>query len=146
MAGWSEHSGFCLALPRDNIDTDQLIPARFMSAPRSAGYGDFLFHDMRRDADGAPDPTFPLNGAVDVSVLVTGRNFGTGSSREAASYALLDGGIRAVIAESFGDIFAANAINKATNAVTTRRRPSDARNSIPASIGPPYMAGPLRRS
>lgn len=111
MGGWTRHQGLAIALPMENIDTDQLIPARFMSTPREAGYGGFLLHDLRFDADGAPDPTFPLNRAPEVSILLAGRNFGSGSSREAAVYALADFGVRVVIAPSFGDIFAANAVN-----------------------------------
>lgn len=111
--GWSYHDGRAVGLPLDGIDTDQLIPARFMSTPRSEGYGDFLLHDLRFDAQGAPDPAFVLNRpeSMGASVLVAGRNFGAGSSREAAVYALVDFGIRAVVAPSFGDIFAANAVN-----------------------------------
>jgi 3-isopropylmalate/(R)-2-methylmalate dehydratase small subunit len=91
----------------ENVDTDQLIPARFMSRPRSAGYGDFLLHDLRGDG---PD-NFILDQPryAGSRILVARRNFGTGSSREAAVYALVDYGIRAVIAPSFGDIFAGNA-------------------------------------
>lgn len=111
MAGWTTHKGKAVALPLANVDTDQLIPARFMSAPRSQGYGDFLLHDVRRDADGALREDFPLNRHPDASVIVAGRNFGGGSSREAAVYALVDAGIKAVAAPSFGDIFASNAIN-----------------------------------
>ncbi|MDE4175669.1 3-isopropylmalate dehydratase small subunit [Phaeobacter sp. PT47_59] len=111
MAGWRRHRGRAVSLPVANIDTDQLIPARFMSVPRAEGYGSYLLHDMRRDGAGALRPEFPLNAHPDASVLVAGRNFGSGSSREAAVYALVDAGIRAVIAPSFGDIFAANAIN-----------------------------------
>ncbi|WP_101069153.1 3-isopropylmalate dehydratase small subunit [Roseovarius salinarum] len=113
MTGWTHHRGKAVALPVEGIDTDQLIPARFMSRPRAAGYGDFLLHDLRFDADGTPDPDFPLNRpeAAGASILVTRRNFGGGSSREAAVYALADFGFRAVIAPSFGDIFAANAVN-----------------------------------
>ena len=77
---------------RKNVDTDQLIPARFMSVPRSEGYGDYLLHDVRRDASGALRPEFPLNQAQQASVLVAGANFGGGSSREAALYALIDAG------------------------------------------------------
>jgi 3-isopropylmalate/(R)-2-methylmalate dehydratase small subunit len=96
----------------DNIDTDQLIPARFMRRPRSEGYGNFLLHDLRFDADGAPKPQFPLNDPKisGCEVLLAGRNFGCGSSREAAVYALADYGIRVVIASSFGDIFASNTV------------------------------------
>ncbi len=111
MAGWTRHEGRAIHLPQDNVDTDQLIPARFMSTPRVQGYGDFLLHDMRRDEAGTLRPDFPLNGVEPASVLIAGRNFGTGSSREAAVYALVDAGFRAVIAPGFGDIFAANAIN-----------------------------------
>ena len=105
MAGWSSHEGIALAMPQDNIDTDQLIPARFMSRLRTDGYGEYLLHDVRRK-----NTEHPLN-THKPTVLVAGRNFGSGSSREAAVYALVDFGIQAVIAPSFGDIFAGNAVN-----------------------------------
>lgn len=111
MAGWDTHQGPAVILPRDNIDTDQLIPARFMSTPRSEGYGQYLLHDLRQNEDGTPDPDFALNKAPNASILIAGRNFGSGSSREAAVYALVDAGFRAVLAPSFGDIFAGNAVN-----------------------------------
>lgn len=95
-----------VGLAMDNIDTDQLIPARFMSAPRSQGYGQFLLHDLRGDGF-ALDAT----AAQGAQILIAGRNFGGGSSREAAVYALVDAGFRAVVAPSFGDIFASNAVN-----------------------------------
>lgn len=106
MSGWSRHEGLAAGLARENIDTDQIIPARFMSAPRAQGYGKFLLHDLR-----GPDFALDAPGAMGASILVAGRNFGGGSSREAAVYALVDAGFRVVIAPSFGDIFAANAIN-----------------------------------
>src|SRR4051812_36285962 len=95
-----------------NIDTDQLIPARFMRRPRAEGYGNFLLHDLCFDAHGAARPDFPLNDpkASGCEMILAGRNFGCGSSREAAVYALADYGIRAVIASGFGDIFASNAV------------------------------------
>ena len=111
MTGWSKHTGMATAIDIENIDTDQIIPARFMSAPRSDGYGGFLLHDLRFDTTGNPRPNFPINLFPAVSILVGRGNVGTGSSREAAVYALVDFGIRAVIAPSFGDIFAANCIN-----------------------------------
>ena len=111
MSGWSHHTGKATALDLENIDTDQLIPARFMSTPRSEGYGQFLLYDMRIDANEAIASDFPINKWPSSTILVTRRNFGNGSSREAAVYALLDFGIRAVIAPSFGDIFASNAVN-----------------------------------
>jgi 3-isopropylmalate/(R)-2-methylmalate dehydratase small subunit len=95
-----------------NVDTDQIIPARFMKTPRAAGYGRFLLHDLRFGADGALRLDFALNDPrfAGSSILVARRNFGTGSSREAAVYALWDYGIRCVVAPSFGDIFASNAV------------------------------------
>jgi 3-isopropylmalate/(R)-2-methylmalate dehydratase small subunit len=99
-------------LPLANVDTDQLIPARFMRRPRSEGYGPFLLHDLRRRPDGELDPSFPINDEVyaGAEILVARRNFGGGSSREAAVYALADHGFRAIVAPSFGDIFASNAV------------------------------------
>jgi 3-isopropylmalate/(R)-2-methylmalate dehydratase small subunit len=111
MAGFSIIDGPAVALPQDNIDTDQLIPARFMSVPRKDGYGLYLLHDLRFDDSGTPRPDMALNRHPDARILVTRRNFGSGSSREAAVYALVDFGIKAVLAPSFGDIFASNAVN-----------------------------------
>jgi 3-isopropylmalate/(R)-2-methylmalate dehydratase small subunit len=102
------------ACPLDvaNLNTDQLLPARFLKVPRSAGLGTALLHDLRFDADGRERPDFPLNRPAwrDAKIVVGGRNFGCGSSREAAVYALCDYGIGCVIAPSFGDIFAGNAV------------------------------------
>jgi 3-isopropylmalate/(R)-2-methylmalate dehydratase small subunit len=97
-------------LPLANVDTDQLIPARFMKTPRSAGYGGFLLHDLRQAGDGPP-LALDAPERKGAAILVAQRNFGVGSSREAAVYALVDFGIRCVVAPSFGDIFAANAVN-----------------------------------
>lgn len=99
-------------LLRDDVDTDQIIPARFLTTTTRTGLGDCLFSDWRYDAQGAPRADFALN-AADPSrarVLVAGRNFGCGSSREHAPWALLDWGFRAVIATSFADIFRSNAL------------------------------------
>jgi 3-isopropylmalate/(R)-2-methylmalate dehydratase small subunit len=100
-------------LPYANIDTDQLIPARFMKRSRAEGYGSFLLHDMRFSSDGSEIPGFPLNRPDwrNAQIVVARRNFGAGSSREAAVYALVDYGVRCVVAPSFGDIFASNAVN-----------------------------------
>jgi len=111
MSGWATLDGKAVCLEVDNIDTDQLIPARFMSQPRVDGYANFLLHDLRRDEHGSLKPNFILNQHANASVLLAGKNFGSGSSREAAVYALLDSGIKVVIAQSFGDIFASNACN-----------------------------------
>jgi 3-isopropylmalate/(R)-2-methylmalate dehydratase small subunit len=103
-----------VACPLDvaNLNTDQLIPARFLKLPRSAGLAAALLRDLRFDADGRERPDFPLNRPAwrEARIIVGARNFGCGSSREAAVYALYDYGIRCVIAPSFGDIFAGNAV------------------------------------
>lgn len=104
MMPFTTVSGQAAALDRANIDTDQIIPARFLRKPRSDGYNNFLFHDVR-----AADPGFPLHAADNRPILVAGANFGCGSSREGAVYALVDAGLRCVIAPGFGDIFAGNA-------------------------------------
>jgi 3-isopropylmalate/(R)-2-methylmalate dehydratase small subunit len=95
-----------------NVDTDQLIPARFMKRSRAEGYGGFLLHDLRFEPDGAARTSFVLDDPRYAAsrILVARRTFGTGSSREAAVYALWDYGVRCVIAPSFGDIFASNAV------------------------------------
>jgi 3-isopropylmalate/(R)-2-methylmalate dehydratase small subunit len=114
-----------------NVDTDQLIPARFMSRPRTAGYGGFLLHDLRFGEDGS-SKGFMLDAPrhSGAKILVTRRNFGTGSSREAAVYALWDFGIRCVIAPSFGDIFASNAVKNGLLPATVT--PEDAERLIAA--------------
>ena len=99
-------------LPMDNIDTDQIIPARFLKATDKAGLGANLFCDWRYDAEGNPKPYFVLNHpeAQGARVLLAGDNFGCGSSREHAPWALLGFGFRAVISNSFADIFRNNAL------------------------------------
>src|SRR6202142_2173158 len=98
-------------LPAENSDTDQILPARYLKLPRKGEHGKVLFQDLRFDAAGNERPDFPLNRPAwrDAGIIVSGRNFGGGSSREAAVYALSDYGIRCVIAPSFGDIFSQNA-------------------------------------
>ena len=111
-----------LALP--NLNTDQILPARYLKWSRSKGLGAVLFQDLRRDADGNERPDFPLNQAAyrDAKILLAGRNFGGGSSREAAVYAIYDRGFRCIIAPSFGDIFAQNAVK---NGLLTAVLPED---------------------
>ena len=100
-----------ITLPHANIDTDQLIPARFLKHPRSDGYGRFLLHDLRWDASGSPrDNPIDQPALAGAALLIARRNFGCGSSREGAVYALADFGVRCVAAPSFGDIFASNAV------------------------------------
>jgi 3-isopropylmalate/(R)-2-methylmalate dehydratase small subunit len=101
-----------VALPIDNIDTDQIIPARFLKTTSMAGLGDNLFLDWRYLADGSPNPDFPLNkpSAKGAMILITGDNFGCGSSREHAPWALVQYGFKAIISTSFADIFKGNAL------------------------------------
>ena len=99
-------------LPHDDIDTDQVIPARFLTTTERSGLGRHLFADWRYDSAGLPRLDFPLNAerARDARILFAGRNFGCGSSREHAPWALLDFGFRVVVATSFADIFRENAL------------------------------------
>jgi 3-isopropylmalate/(R)-2-methylmalate dehydratase small subunit len=101
-----------VVLPVDNIDTDQIIPARFLKTIERTGLGGAAFYDWRYHADGTPNAAFPLNqpGAAGARVLVTGRNFGCGSSREHAVWALLGAGVRVVVSTEFADIFRGNAL------------------------------------
>jgi 3-isopropylmalate/(R)-2-methylmalate dehydratase small subunit len=101
-----------VALPIDNLDTDQIIPARFLKTISKEGLGDQLFYDWRYDAEGKPKPDFILNtpAAKTSQILLAGDNFGCGSSREHAPWALTQYGFRAVISTSFADIFRGNAL------------------------------------
>jgi 3-isopropylmalate/(R)-2-methylmalate dehydratase small subunit len=98
-------------LDRSNVDTDQIIPKQFLKRIERTGYGDFLFFDWRRTASGEPNPEFELNDPryKGAQILIAGKNFGCGSSREHAAWALSDYGFRAVIAPTFADIFFSNA-------------------------------------
>ena len=98
-------TGTVAVLDRADVDTDQIIPKQFLKRIERAGYGEFLFHDWMKD------PAFELHRYPDASILLAGRNFGCGSSREHAAWALEDHGFRVVLAPSFGDIFRQNAIN-----------------------------------
>ena len=101
-----------LVLPRENVDTDQIIPARFLTTTARSGLGAHAFHDWRYDAAGTPNADFVLNrpDAVGARVLVAGHNFGCGSSREHAVWALQEAGFDAVVSAAFADIFRANAL------------------------------------
>ena len=104
-------AGTACPINQSNVNTDQILPARFLKLTRAMGFGKALFHDLRFDADGREKSEFPLNKPAwrNATILISARNFGCGSSREAAVYALYDFGVRCVIAPSFGDIFAGNA-------------------------------------
>jgi len=111
MQPFRVHTGKVVPLDRQNVDTDQIIPKQFLKRIERTGYGEFLFFDWRFRADGAPVPEFVLNDSLYAggSILVADRNFGCGSSREHAAWALTDFGFRVVIAPSFADIFFSNA-------------------------------------
>jgi 3-isopropylmalate/(R)-2-methylmalate dehydratase small subunit len=101
-----------VVLPVDNVDTDQIIPARFLKVTEKRGLADNVFADWRLGPDGTPNPDFPLNrpDARGAQILVAGANFGCGSSREHAPWALVGWGLRAIVAPSFADIFKQNAM------------------------------------
>jgi 3-isopropylmalate/(R)-2-methylmalate dehydratase small subunit len=102
----------CVPLPLENVDTDQIIPARFLKATKREAFGDNLFRDWRYNNDDSPKQDFVLNNATySGKVLIAGRNFGSGSSREHAAWALYDYGFRCVISSFFADIFKGNSLN-----------------------------------
>jgi 3-isopropylmalate/(R)-2-methylmalate dehydratase small subunit len=122
MEKFTTLAGTACPINQSNLNTDQILPARFLKRTRAMGFGKALFHDLRFDAEGREKSDFPLNQPAwrEASIVVSGRNFGCGSSREAAVYALYDFGVRCVIAPSFGDIFAGNAVqNGLLTAVVT---------------------------
>ncbi len=110
MTPFTRHGGRVAALPRVNVDTDQIVPKQFLKRVERTGFGAVLFHDWRYRADGSADPAFELNhpAAAGATILLAGANFGCGSSREHAVWALAEYGFRAVLAEAFADIFYAN--------------------------------------
>ena len=110
MKKFNKHTGLVVPLDRANIDTDQIIPKQFLKRIERTGFGEFLFYDWRYLPDGQPNPSFVLNEPryKDASILVADKNFGCGSSREHAPWALGEFGFRAIIAPSFADIFANN--------------------------------------
>ncbi|MGQ1945672.1 3-isopropylmalate dehydratase small subunit [Geofilum sp. OHC36d9] len=102
----------CVPLPIENVDTDQIIPARFLKATTREGFGDNLFCDWRYDKNGKPKPDFILNQSTySGAILVGGKNFGSGSSREHAAWAIYGYGFRVVVSSFFADIFKNNALN-----------------------------------
>ncbi|MDR1454837.1 MAG: 3-isopropylmalate dehydratase small subunit [Tannerella sp.] len=114
-------------LPLENVDTDQIIPARFLKATTREGFGDNLFCDWRYGRDGKPDPDFVLNsGIYRGEILVAGKNFGCGSSREHAAWAIAGYGFRAVVSSFFADIFKGNALNNGI---------------LPVVVTPAFLAG-----
>lgn len=123
MKKFEKFSSRMVVLPVDNIDTDQIIPARFLKTISKEGLGDQLFYDWRYEADGTPKADFVLNKpeSKQRQILLAGDNFGCGSSREHAPWALTQYGFRAVISTSFADIFKGNALKNALLPVTVPR-------------------------
>src|SRR6516162_6481958 len=121
MDSFTVHTGIVAVLDRDNVDTDQIIPKQFLKRIERTGYGDALFYDWRY-SEGKPDPAFALNAPqyAGASILLAGKNFGCGSSREHAVWALRDYGFRAIIAPSFADIFANNCVKNGVLTVALR--------------------------
>jgi 3-isopropylmalate/(R)-2-methylmalate dehydratase small subunit len=113
------HTGLAVPLERPNVDTDQIIPKQFLKRIERSGYGKFLFYDWRYLPDGKPTPSFILNEPryAGATVMVAGRNFGCGSSREHAVWALADYGFRVIVAPSFADIFANNCLKNGVAAI-----------------------------
>ncbi|MAG63529.1 3-isopropylmalate dehydratase small subunit [Candidatus Woesearchaeota archaeon] len=120
MQPFDRVTGVAVPLNRPDVDTDQIIPKQFLKRIERTGFGQFLFHDWRRRPDGAPDPDFELNrpGYAGATILLAGRNFGCGSSREHAPWALEDYGFRTIIAPSFADIFYNNCFKNGLLPVT----------------------------
>jgi 3-isopropylmalate/(R)-2-methylmalate dehydratase small subunit len=120
MLPFRVHTGVAVPLDHPNVDTDQIIPKQFLKRVERTGFGQFLFYDWRYAADNSPDPAFVLNEPrySGASVLLAGRNFGCGSSREHAPWALLDYGFRAVVAPTFADIFQNNCTKNGVLPVT----------------------------
>ena len=110
MQPFQNHTGRVAALPRANVDTDQIIPKQFLKRIERTGFGPCLFFDWRYLADGSQNPEFELNqpAAAGASILLAGANFGCGSSREHAPWALADYGFRVIVSSSFADIFYGN--------------------------------------
>ena len=120
MNPFRKHTGLVVPLDRLNIDTDQIIPKQFLKRVERTGFGEFLFYDWRFRSDGQLEPSFPLNEPryQGASILIAGKNFGCGSSREHAPWALADYGFRAIIAPSHADIFANNCMKNGLLPVT----------------------------
>jgi 3-isopropylmalate/(R)-2-methylmalate dehydratase small subunit len=122
MDKFTKLTGTACPINQANLNTDQILPARYLKWTRAMGIGKVLFQDLRFDADGNEKPDFPINKPAwrNAKIVVGARNFGCGSSREAAVYALYDYGVRCVIALSFGDIFSGNAVqNGLVTAIVT---------------------------
>ncbi|HEY6968210.1 MAG TPA: 3-isopropylmalate dehydratase small subunit [Candidatus Angelobacter sp.] len=122
MQSFKKHTGLVIPLQRENVDTDQIIPKQFLKRIERTGYGDFLFNDWRYQPDGQPKTDFILNAPqyAGATIMVAGKNFGCGSSREHAVWALRDYGFRVILAPSFADIFTTNSAKNGLLLVTLK--------------------------
>jgi 3-isopropylmalate/(R)-2-methylmalate dehydratase small subunit len=135
MDKFTKLTGAACPIDQSNLNTDQILPARYLKWTRAMGIGKVLFQDLRFDAEGRESPDFPINKPPwrDAGIVVGARNFGCGSSREAAVYALYDHGVRCVIAPSFGDIFSGNAVqNGLLTAIVTDDEAAEIRAALHA--------------
>lgn len=132
--------GVVAPMDRTDVDTDQIVPKQFLKRITKTGYGDVLFHDRRYRPDGSPDPAFVLNDPRfrHARILVAGRNFGCGSSREHAAWALADRGFRAVVAPGLADIFRSNCFQ--TGIVPVELPEDDAARFLHRAMASPYRA------
>jgi 3-isopropylmalate/(R)-2-methylmalate dehydratase small subunit len=133
MNKFTKLTGAACPINQSNLNTDQILPARYLKWTRAMGIGKVLFQDLRCDAGGYEKPDFPINTPAwrNATIVVGARNFGCGSSREAAVYALYDYGVRCVIASSFGDIFSGNAVqNGLLTAIVTDDEASEIREAL----------------
>ena len=123
MEAFRQHTGTTVPLMNDNIDTDQIIPKSFLKRVEKTGFGEFLFDEWRYFTDRTPNPEFTLNKPqyTKATILISGDNFGSGSSREHAAWALADYGFRAIIAGSFSDIFYMNATKNGLLPIVLKR-------------------------
>ena len=140
MDKFTRLTGAACPINQTNVNTDQILPARYLKWTRAMGSGKVLFQDLRFDAEGNEKPDFPffLLAWRNAKIVVSARNFGCGSSREAAVYALYDYGVRCVIAPSFGDIFSGNAIqNGLLTAVVTDEEASEIMAALERTPGLP---------
>jgi 3-isopropylmalate/(R)-2-methylmalate dehydratase small subunit len=138
MQPFTTHTGVVAALDRANVDTDQIIPKQFLKRIERTGFGQFLFFDWRFLPDGSPNPEFELNRpeAAGASILLARRNFGCGSSREHAPWALADYGFRVVIAPTFADIFYSNCFQNGI--LPIRLAEADVEELFSLAAGKPY--------
>ncbi|MDN4072702.1 MULTISPECIES: 3-isopropylmalate dehydratase small subunit [Fictibacillus] len=120
MPGFKTLTGIAAVLDRENVDTDQIIPKQFLKRVERSGFGQFLFFDWRFNSEGSPNPEFELNheDAKGAEILITGANFGCGSSREHAPWALKDYGFKVIIAPDFADIFYNNSLKNGILVIT----------------------------